>query len=371
MKSKSVIFPFLALSATLYFTSCIKDEPLNMEADIVDMKVDDETFITRAITDHTVQLIVSEKADYSKITPVIEVTPGATVSPQSGVAQDFSNGKSVTYTVTSEDGKYTKSYSVSVTSKISLKNTFEEWTMSGSDKAPYPVLSDLLWSNANSGISILVGTGSLIIDQYPTDKTTDCVDGRYGAILQTIKGTKVFGINYPIFSGSMFRGAFSANMSNPLKSLLLGQAHTKENGKPIMFNGYYKYKPGDVFTGKNGETIPHRTDSLSMYATLFRVQKGTPAGEGYLDGETIFTSDRVVATARWSHTSEDVVEIPAINDFIHFTIPFRYKENPDFNKYDYRLAIVLASSKDGNEYQGAAGSTLTVDNLEIVCDPIQ
>jgi hypothetical protein len=367
---KSGILFFLALTATLFFTSCIGDEPLNMEADIIDMRVNDDTFITRAITEHTVQLIVSEKADYSKITPIIEVTPGATISPQSGVTQDFSNGKSVTYTVTSEDGKYTKNYTVSATSKISLINTFEEWTTAG-ESAPYPVLGDLLWSNANSGISILVGTGSLIIDRYPTDKTTDCVGGKYGAILQTIKGTKIFGTDYPIFSGSMFRGAFSANMANPLKSLRLGQAHTKENGKPVMFTGYYKYKPGDIFTGRNGETIPNRTDSLSMYATIFRVTKGAQAGEEYLDGETIFTSDRVVATAGWSHTSEDVVETPAINDFIHFTIPFRYKENLDFNKYDYRLTIVLASSKDGNEYQGAVGSTLIVDDLEVVCDPIK
>lgn len=369
MKSRTLFF--LALATTLYFTSCIQDEPLNMEADIVDMKVDDATYITRAITEHTVQLIVSEAADYSKITPIIEVTPGATISPESGVTQDFSNGKSVTYIVTSEDRQYTKTYTVSVTSKISLKNTFEEWTTAGTQKAPYPILSDLLWSNANSGLSILVGTGSLVIDQYPTDKTTDCVDGKYGAILQTIKGTKVFGVDYPIFSGSMFRGAFSANMSNPLKSLYLGQAHTKENGKPIMFNGYYKYKPGDIFTGRDGEVIPNRTDSLSMYATIFRVTKGAPASEEYLDGETIFTSDRVVATARWSHTSKDVVETPAINDFTYFTIPFKYKDNLDFSKYDYRLTIVLASSKDGNEYQGAVGSTLVVDNLEVVCDPIK
>lgn len=361
----------LFILCMLSITSCIKDEPLNMEADIIDMKVEDGVFITRAITEHTVQLFVSDNADYSHLTPIIEVTAGATIEPKSGTSQDFSNGKNVIYTVTSEDGKYTKTYTVTVTSKISLKNTFEEWTTAGTEKAPYPILSDLLWSNANSGLSILVGTGSLTLDHYPTDKTTDCVNGKYSAILRTIKGTKVFGIDYPIFSGSFFRGAFSANMSNPLKSLILGQAHPKENGKPIMFNGYYKYTPGDIFTGKDGKVIANRTDSLSMYAIIFKVSKGAPANEEFLDGESILTSPRVVGTAKWSHTDESIVETPANNGFIHFSIPFSYKEELDFTKNDYRLTIVLASSKDGNEYQGAVGSTLIADDLELVCDPIK
>ncbi|NDV93336.1 hypothetical protein D0T84_00180 [Dysgonomonas sp. 521] len=363
--------PFLLyIIIILGATSCIKDEALNMEADIIDMSVDDDTYITRAISEHTVQLIVSEKADYSRIVPVIEVSPGATIQPASGVAQDFSNDKQVKYTVTSEDGRYYKEYTVTVSSKISLKHTFEDWTTMGTEKAPYPVLSDLLWSNANSGLAILVGTGALIIDQYPTDKTTDCVNGQYGTVLQTIKGTTIFGKDYPIFAGNLFRGAFSANMSNPLLSLKLGQAHPIENGRPIMFNGYYKYTPGEVFTGTNGEVIPHRTDSLSMYATLFKVTKGAAANEEYLDGETIITSDRVVCTARWALKAKDMVETPAINGFTKFSIPFKYTESLDFTKNDYRLTIVLSSSKDGNEYQGAVGSKLVVDDLEVICDPV-
>lgn len=341
-----------------------------MEADIVDVKVDDESFITRAILDHSVQLIISEKADFTKITPIITVTSGATIEPASGVAQDFSNGKTVKYRVTSEDGSYHKEYTISATSKISLKQDFEDWSTVNTEKTSYPILADPLWSNANSGLSILVGTGALVIDQYPTDKTTDCVEGKYGAILQTVKGIEVFGTYYPIFAGSLFRGAFSANMSNPLKSLKLGQAHPKENGKPIMFNGYYKYKPGDVFTGPDGETIPNRTDSLSMYAAIFRVTKGAPANEEFLDGETIMTSDRVVGLARWAFDSKDITEKTVENGFTQFSIPFKYTKSLDFTQYDYRLTIVLSSSKDGNEYQGAAGSKLVVDNIEVVCDPI-
>ena len=51
--------------------------------------------------------------DRSALSPVIAVSGGATVSPASGVARDFSSG-SVTYTVTAEDVSYVKNYTVTV-----------------------------------------------------------------------------------------------------------------------------------------------------------------------------------------------------------------------------------------------------------------
>ena len=42
--------------------------------------------------------------------PTITVSPGATVNPASGVAQDFSEGNVVVYVVTAEDGVTTRTY---------------------------------------------------------------------------------------------------------------------------------------------------------------------------------------------------------------------------------------------------------------------
>jgi hypothetical protein len=352
------------------FVSCIQDEPLNREADILDMYIEDDAFITRGISENSIQLVVTDNADYSRLAPLVEVTPGAQVEPASGSVMDFSGGKTVIYKVTAEDRSYHKDYTVSVVSKISLKHEFEDWTTSGVGKAVHPILGDLLWSNANSGLAVLVALNIVKLDHYPTDKTTDCVSGEYAAMLQTIKGAVVFGNNYPIFAGSLFRGNFSANMSNPLKSLRLGQVHNKEQGKPSLFNGYYKYSPGEVFTGPDGNVIPNRVDSMSMYAAIFRVTKGASPDAEYLDGESILASERVIGKAEWKANSEHVTETEAKNGFIRFSIPFEYKEEPDYNKYDYRLTVVCSSSKDGNEYQGAVGSKLIVDNLEIICDPI-
>ncbi len=50
----------------------------------------------------TIEVEVTNGADITALTPTIELSAGATVSPESGVAQDFS--ASVNYTVTAEDG---------------------------------------------------------------------------------------------------------------------------------------------------------------------------------------------------------------------------------------------------------------------------
>ncbi len=61
----------------------------------------------------TIDLTVKKGTDVTKLKPVIEVAEGATVSPASGVEQDFS--QPVKYTVTAEDGIAQSEYTVTVT----------------------------------------------------------------------------------------------------------------------------------------------------------------------------------------------------------------------------------------------------------------
>lgn len=355
-----------------FLSSCIKDEPLNREADIVEIRVDDPLFIDRSISeDNRIELIMVDTADLTKIVPILTLTPFATVSPASGEPIDLSGNKEVVYTVTSQSGDYRKKYTVSI-GQLRMKYDFEEWQTAGTAKYPYPILTDPTWSNANSGIVLALQFGSLEdFQRYPTEKTTDCVNGEYAASLQTIKGGKIFGKSYPLFAGNLLRGDFIANPTNPLKSLRLGRNHPKETGKPVSFKGFYKYTPGPVMTDSDGNVMSGLTDEMSIYAAIFSVTKGAAPNKEFLDGESILTSDRVVARAEWAVDAEGMVETEAINGFTAFDIPFNYSGILDYDKYDYRLTIVCSSSKDGNLYQGAAGSTLIVDDLEIVCEPIE
>ena len=62
---------------------------------------------------YAINLTVSSDTDVTSLTPTISVSDNATVSPLSGVAQDFTNP--VIYSVTAQDGS-TQNYTVTVTS---------------------------------------------------------------------------------------------------------------------------------------------------------------------------------------------------------------------------------------------------------------
>jgi hypothetical protein len=63
---------------------------------------------------HTVAIEVTNGTDLTSLSPTITLSSGATVSPNTGVAQDFSGG-AVTYTVTAEDGVTMQDWLVTVT----------------------------------------------------------------------------------------------------------------------------------------------------------------------------------------------------------------------------------------------------------------
>jgi len=356
MKSKIL----MAISALVLVTSCIKDEPLNREADIESFKVDDDQVISVVVSEDNqiINILMSKDADITKLTPIISVTPGATVSPASGVPQDFSDNRTIIYTVTSENKQYQKRYSVQVATTSGLKFDFEDWGTGLSGSWKYPILTDIMWSSGNQGVIVAWFGGLKDFEKFPTYRTTDCVEGEYAAILRTDLGKSFLGV--PIFAGSLFRGKFEANTKEPLKSLYLGHIHPKSEGKPYLFKGYYKYTPGPEYKDKNGKILD-KTDELSAYAVIFKVTKGNGDDE-YLNGETVLTSDKVVAKAIMEDTS-------AKDEFTYFSIPFEYTEEMDYTENDYKLTVVFSSSKDGNLYEGAIGSTLIVDEVEIECIP--
>ena len=75
------------------------------EADILTFTFDNTDVVTEQPVindDNTITFKVVEGADITALVPTITVSEGATVTPATGVAQDFSGGP-VTYTVVSED----------------------------------------------------------------------------------------------------------------------------------------------------------------------------------------------------------------------------------------------------------------------------
>ena len=93
------------LGAAALTVSCIKDEPLNAEADIIECTVPGDIVKTDPkIADNTVMiLIVPGSTDVTRMAPEFKLTPGAVIEPASGTVRDFTTPK--LYKVTSQDGR--------------------------------------------------------------------------------------------------------------------------------------------------------------------------------------------------------------------------------------------------------------------------
>jgi hypothetical protein len=374
MKSRLL---FIISIIVLGATSCIKDEPLNRETDIESFMIKDNSYVDTDIRNKEVFIYVTDEINMASITPEIEVTEGATISPESGSTQDFSKG-SITYTVVSQDGNYSKDYAVTIVrlSSLNLSFDFEDWKntegyydMQVKTEEGFLVK---LWDSGNPGIAF-VNKGK----DFPTAPTTDSHTGTYAAKLETLKGNVSIGnIKIPIFSGSLFYGSFSLKegIAEPRKCLRLGRIHPEKAGAPLTFTGYYKYKVGKPYIylddNNNEQSSNDIIDEFSIYSVLYKVPKGQAYKE-FLDGITIMDSEKIVARADWKPETANETDTPADKGFIKFTIPFKYKAGEEVLNYvafDYKLVIMFASSKDGNEYKGGVGSTLIVDDVQVICD---
>ena len=74
------------------------------------------------ITGNEITATYPEGTVLTSVAPTITVSQGATVNPPSLALQDFSDGKTVTYTVTAEDGVTQKTYIASATVEVVLSD---------------------------------------------------------------------------------------------------------------------------------------------------------------------------------------------------------------------------------------------------------
>lgn len=367
------------------FSSCIKDEPLNAEADIeqVSVHVDNplETFFQLSDTtkrvpyaDSTITFAVRSQADLTALSPTFQITAGATISPASGTVRDFSQGP-LTYTVTSQDGQWSRLYTLRfnptyVTVKDTISYDFERYMLDSENHAYYVWQEEVsdgtfstVWASGNAGFRL--SKASAKPDEYPTYVVEK---GRHGAAVGcTTRSTGSWGalVNRRIAAGNLFRGEFDVTQAlvNTLHATRFGSPFDK---KPVSFQGYYKYHRGSVFQDVDGSTIPGQKDYAAIYAVLYKNHddKGNPV---VLYGDNVKTSSQLVAIADMGD-----IDDTGDDDWHEFKASFIYYNNKDLDQETlknrgYSLAIVFSSSKDGDNFKGAIGSTLILDDVRIIC----
>jgi len=373
-------------------TSCIKDEALNKECDIESAWVEGVEYeqyfyqttemrkekISSAETN--IVFFVRSILSLSKQIPLnFKITDGATIEPANGSMQDFTKG-TVAYTVTSEDGKWKRTYNVTFqeTSLPVQKFSFEhvetraEQTLLGGTNEIHvfyekDITSDsnepnYCWATGNPGLALTMTDSKP--EDFPVYSSTDGKVGRGVCLNTQSAGALGEWMKKPIAAGSLFLGKFVIDyvLSDALKATQFGVPNSKE---PVRITGWYKYQPGEKFTDKNMKEYPDRKDEASIYAVYYR--NTDDQGESYiLDGHDMEDLDKVLDNPQ-VYKMARVASLPATDTWTQWEMFFEGRDAPDdiVAAQGFNLALVFSSSKSGAQFEGAIGSTLYVDEVEV------
>ncbi len=391
-------FPALILFLVTVLSSCIADEPLNMECDIVAV---DSVWMEKnaavlhgnpTVSNNSVTIWVKQGTNRSAFAPEFIVTEGASLTcllngqevPANGTLHDFSAPQ--IYKVTSEDGQWSKHYTVSFAYPSVLNHLGFEHVGKEADKERFCTWYEIdaadtenpernYWATGNPGYA-MCGLARSEQD-YPTYAAEDGVVGK--CLKLTTQATGLFGKRFrmPIAAGNIFIGHFETKIatSAPRTATEFGlQLVTRQ---PERLEGYYKYNnnsdglytdhngkqtnPDGTFTDHNGAAVAGRVDTCDIYAVVFEVD---PNDFKPLSGDSILTSERIVLMARIDNPGEP-------EEWKHFSEPFLPRNGKVFSqekadRSEYAITVVFTSSRDGAYFRGTVGSTLYVDEVDIV-----
>lgn len=356
------------LMALLSLMSCIRDEAMNSEADITACKVSSEILLRAPIVSNSkVTLYVKDGTDLSAQAPEFTLTDGATIVPSSGTSLDFTKPQS--YVVTSQDGQWKKPYTVEyVFSNPLTEYHFEniKYYTDPDDESEnkrqfFQIFNDKMvdgtsfeWGSGNAGF--LITHSDAAATDYPTCQDDKGYIGKCAKLTTCSTGSLGAMFGAPIAAGNLFIGTFEIDMTNMAKSTHFGVPFRYA---PKELVGYYKYKAGEKYTDAKNQEVSGKKDNFDIYAILYEVTSDVQ----YLDGTNSLTSDNIVSIARITDKKET-------NTWTRFAIPFQLRDGKTIDPVKlksghYNIAIIMSSSIDGATFNGAVGSTLYVDEMQL------
>jgi hypothetical protein len=352
---KRYISYFLVLASILLITSCVKEnyfgpndakkmKAFELEEQVGNASIDNDSL--------KINVTVAADANIKFLKAIkIEVSSFATVKPGIGEAQDFTNP--VIYTIIAEDGS-TAAYQVTVTRQggnPQIPNSdFNEWHTVDNKYQDIGVdANDKTWGTGNPGASIL--------GKYPTQPQR--IDGSLAASMTTTDMGSLGGlVGKQTAAGSLYTGFFDIS----------GGAI---NGKPVFgipfrttpsgFKVKYQYQPADVVRDGKGKVVPNSNDSCDIYVLL----------EHREDGKT-----KRLATAWFrsgdKQSSWKSLEMPLVYGVLPAGTPSYMlpKANETYGDITQdkptHITVVFTSSSGGDDFIGAWGSNLIVDDFVLL-----
>ena len=423
------LFSFGVLALLL---SACSEEPANMECDIerIWIHVDDPlSLFTPEHVEDTLKAEVKTKDVDRFITwnvkngcapsgyPVyFMTTPGAsayiydangTKRPfAQGEVVDFSNWKTTTIEIISEDRAWSKQYELSMVERpkshpvftfdfSGMKDDMGNYDMhkpivgepgtyylfKPSDKRAIESLfynpKDPYWKNGNPGFAL--SRSSAKPEKYPTFVgINEGPDGSDCVIMQTSStGNMGAMANIYIAAGSLFNGSFDAEMalSSRTSARLATRFGTPFDRKPLSMTLDMKYVPGPNYWDEDKNVLAGIVDEPDAYVVFFR--NNVPGG--MLDGTNVLTHPNIIGKARIKHrynadgtnqeTGSPIHGITA--EWQTFKLELEYTSEPDpevLKNMGYSMIIGFSSSWQGADFRGALKSMLYIDNIIIECE---
>lgn len=300
------------------------------------------------------------------LVPTFTISDKTTSSVESGKAMDLS--KDATIVLVAEDGTVVNYVVKAPTRNSLMKFSFDEWgelqfaLEEGSDPINYPNPKPMdVLATSNGGVVMLHAFGSFS-DWAVVEEPQGFKGKAVKLVTLDTRETLAAIMGAGVTSGSLFTGKFVMGGGNStIEYTKFGVLYAQ---KPLYFKGVYKYTPGSPFIETHKEEgykykfiETDAIDKCAIQAVLYTI---TSVDET-LDGTNIDSEDaRIVARAQLADGS-------AKADWTTFNLEFKWKEGVTYDaEKTYKLAIVCSSSKDGANFNGAANSTLIVDELEVV-----
>ena len=295
-------------------------------------------------------------------TPWTDVATTASESTYTAMLTGLTASTTYEYRLANGEGESIGSVKEFTTGGTDLKTTlqnggFEDWYKSGSVwyAATQTDVSNktYMWDSSNPG------SGSFGFN--PTTGSTDIKhEGNYSAKLETQYAY------IKLAAASLYYGRFNDLVGTSGAKIDFGQPFTS---RPIALKGYFQYAP--VAIDRVGGSQPANTVSkgdMDVCSIFIILSKGTYQLNNTITS-TLLSEEKVKNTDQFIAYGElPISECVSTNgQWKEFNIPLKYKEDA-FGEEPTHLIIVCSSSKYGDYFTGGTGSTLYLDDFELIYD---
>ena len=235
--------------------------------------------------------------------------------------------------------------------------SFDDWVKEG--KAWYAtndITNNLVWDSANEGTADILGQ-SLV----PTTPEETIVISGKAARMESGELLSNFA------AGNIYTGNFGSATLNPVGAKL--DWGIPFNSRPLALRGWYRYEPQLI--NRASSAYEHLKDNpdfcqIQIFLTTWSKPFEISTGDNRFVDTSIKNKDIVAFGAIVSQDNTTDNEDNQ-NGYVRFTIPLEYRSlaQPSY------IVISGAASRYGDYFTGGLGSTLYLDELELVYDPDQ